>query len=105
MNEKRKKILKRREFLRKQRKQEDADKQESSKRFAESNPSPKLQKLRTVRFRKKVQEVEQIPSIIAGPGMTPELIERLQARYDVWTQDPKVMEAVNRRREWKSRNI
>lgn len=105
MNDKRTKVLKRREFLRRQKKQERLDKLEAEKRFAEANPTPKLEKIRTVRFRNMVQEVEAIPSNLSIPGLNSQTRTKLQQRYDTWTKDEKVMEAVRRRRECRNKNI
>ena len=104
MNDKRAKVLKRREFLRRQKKQERLDKLEAEKRFAEANPTPKLEKIRTVRFRNMVQEVESIPVNLSIPGLDPQTRDMLQQRYDTWTQNQKVMEAVQRRRECRKPN-
>jgi len=98
MKDKRAKVLKRREFLRKKRKQDHAEELEAKKRFAEGNPTPRLEQTRTVRFRNMVQEVESIPINLSMPGLDPQTRARLQARYDTWTSDEKVMEAVQRRR-------
>lgn len=98
ISKKRQKVLARRKYLQATKAQENAQKAVEQAAFAEANPTPILLKERSVRFRNKVQAVEQIPSQLSDPRLQAREITRLRNMLDVFSQDPQVMEAVERRK-------